>query len=560
MLKGKGVSMGIGFGHVIVLKDEDIPITKNKVKDTEHELEYFNKCYNEVIEETKESMKDMQGVETEIMEAYLMIMQDPTLIESTVNLINEDGYNVIYATEQGFNTVIDMFRNMDDSYMAERAGDIADIKNRVLARLLNRKSINLSKLESNTIIVSHELKTSDSAKMNYTNVSGIITEVGGSNSHVSIMARTHEIPAVVRVKDVTKLLRNGDFVGVDGESGEVFINPTESEYNKLLEKKKRFENEKQELESLKNIETVTMDGHKLKLYANAGVPDDVALIKNSAAEGIGLFRSEFMYMDSTTIPTEEEQFNQYKSVVENMNGKEVIVRTLDIGGDKDLKSMELEKEDNPFLGYRAIRICLDRIPLFKAQLRALLRASAYGQLAIMFPMIATIEELKEAKEILQDCKNELDKENIQYDKEIKVGIMIEIPSAAMIAKELAQECDFFSIGTNDLIQYTVAAERGNDKVAYIYNKYNPGVIRLIKMAIDGAHSAGIMCGMCGEAAGDPNYISLLIGLGLDEFSMNTGSLLRVKKIITTSDKEKCEEIAKDILKMSSAKEIEKYLK
>ena len=560
MLKGRGVSVGIGFGNVVILRDEEIKITKNKVKDVEHELEYFNKCYNDVLRETEEMIKDLSGTELEIMQAYLIMMQDPTLTNQTINLIQNEQYNVIYATEEGFNSIIDLFKNMDDPYMSERSFDIADIKNRVLNRLLNRKTINLGKLEKNTIIVAKELKTSDTAKLNYSNVSGIITEIGGSNSHVSIMARNHAIPAVARISDITKILRDGDFIGLDGQTGEVFVNPSEDEYQMLLKKKETFDTEKVELEKYRDIDPITADGYRVEVMANAGVPDDIDLIKTTNAEGIGLLRSEFIYMDSPTIPTEEEQFKQYKSVVMQMGGKEVIVRTLDIGGDKELKSFDLPKETNPFLGYRAIRICLDRITVFKAQLRALLRASVFGNLSIMFPMIATIEELREAKDILEDCKKELRSENIDFNENIKVGIMIEIPSAALTANELARECDFFSIGTNDLIQYTVAAERGNEKVANIYNKYNPGVIRLIKMAIDGAHQAGIKCGMCGEAAGDAHYIPLLLGLGLDEFSMNASSVLRAKKIITNMNKKDCEILANEILKMSSSTEIEKTLK
>ena len=349
-------------------------------------------------------------------------------------------------------------------------------------------------------------------------------------------------------------------MAIDGISGEIYLEPKENEEKKLIEKRKEIEKEKEELEKYKNLPTQTKDGYKVELVANIGTPEDVEIVIKNTAEGIGLLRSEFLYMDSDNMPTEEEQYKSYKEVAEKMQGKPVIIRTLDVGGDKELKYLHLEKEANPFLGYRAIRLCLDNIALFKAQLRAILRASAFGNLSIMFPMISSIEELRDAKKILQECKDELDKEQIQYKKDIKVGIMIEIPSAALIAKDLAKECNFFSIGTNDLIQYTVAVERGNEKISKLYTKYHPGVIQLIKKAIDGAHNAGIFCGMCGEAAGDENYIPLLVGLGLDEFSMNSNSILKARKIISELKRPECEKLAEQLLSLPSAEEIESELR
>lgn len=559
MLKGKGVSTGIGFGNIVILKNTDRQIEKIIVNDTEKELKKFKEALESVMIETQEIVNTITGTEKEIMSAYLMIMQDPTLTSETENAITNLNYNAEYAVEVGFNGVIQIFENMDNEYMQERARDIADIKNRILAKLLNEETTNISRLKENTIIVTTELTTSDTAKLDFKNVSGIITEIGGTNSHTSIMARTHAIPAITRVEDATKIFRNGDYVAIDGMLGEIYLNPTEQEKARLLELQKQIAIEKEELEKYKKEETRTKDGHKVELVANIGTPADVELVLKNSAEGIGLFRSEFLYMDSENMPTEEEQFDSYKEVAEKMQGRTVIIRTLDVGGDKDLKYLRLEKEANPFLGYRAIRLCLDNISLFKTQLRAILRASNFGNLSIMFPMISSIEELREAKKILEECKKELDIEKVHYKKDIKVGIMIEIPSAALVAKGLAKECDFFSIGTNDLIQYTVAVERGNEKVSKLYTKYHPAVINLIKQSIDGAHEAGIFCGMCGEAAGDELYIPLLVGLGLDEFSMNANSILKSRKIISELEKTKCEELAEEILKLTSAEEAKSVL-
>ena len=562
MLKGKGVSSGIGLGNVVVLKKVERNVEKKAIdnEQVEHELERLNMALNEVAGETEAQLKNITGTEADIMQAYLMIVQDPTLITETENIIKNDKNNVEYAVEVGFNNVAQIFQNMDDEYMASRARDIIDIKNRVLAKLLNEKNIDLSNLKPNTIIVATELTTSETAKLDFKNVSGIITEIGGENSHTSIMARTHSIPAITKVDNITNILKDGENVAINGILGEIYVNPTPEEKQKLLTIQNELDVEKLELEKYKNEKTITKDGTKVHLYSNIGILKDVELAIKNTAEGIGLFRSEFLYMDSDTMPTEENQFEVYKSVAEKMNGKEVIIRTLDIGGDKELKYLKLEKDANPFLGYRAIRLCLDNLPLFRTQLRAILRASAFGKIEIMFPMISSIDELRDAKKVLEDCEKELDNENIEYDKNIKVGIMIEIPSAALIADKLAKECDFFSIGTNDLIQYTVAVERGNEKISKLYTKFHPAVIKLIKMAIDGAHSANIICGMCGEAAGDPLFIPILIGLGLDEFSMNSNSLLKARMTINNLDKEKCEKLTEEVLKMSSAEEVEERLK
>ena len=559
MIKGKGVSEGIAFGKVFILEHEEIKVEDTKIEDTENEINIFNKALNSVIEETQKLIHELAGTEKNIMEAYLMILQDDTLIQETKNLITLKQYNAAYATEQGFNNIIKIFENMDDSYMAARSSDIKDMKNKILSKILNKEIIDLSELPENTVIVANELTTSDTAKLNLKNIAGIITKLGGITSHVSIMARTNEIPAIVDVENYKKEFKEKEFVAMNGTSGEIFVNPSKERIEELKRHKQQIEKEKQELEKYKNKESKTIDNHKVEVLSNIGIPKDADIAINNTAEGIGLFRSEFLYMNSDRFPTEEEQFRAYKNVVQKFKDKKVVIRTLDIGGDKDLKYMKLPKEENPFLGYRAIRICLDNTKLFKTQLRAILRASEYGNISIMIPMISSLEELKKAKEIIKEVKKDLINENIKFKKDIKVGIMIEIPATALIAEELAKECDFFSIGTNDLIQYTVAVERGNEKIADLYTKYHPAVIKLIKLAIDGAHKNNITCGMCGEAASDPLFIPLLIGLGLDEFSMNASKVLKARKTIINLNYKSCVKLTEEVLRLASSEEVKKQL-
>lgn len=559
MLKGKGVSKGIGIGHTKVLKNEEVKLTDFKVEDKENELNYFKKCLNNVIEDTKKVIEKLSGTEADIMNAYLMILQDPTLTAETERLIQEEGYNAGYAAKVGFETVEEVFKNMDDEYMSARASDIEDMKQRVVNKIINKAEIDLSNLPENTVLVGKDLSTSDTAKLNLKTIAGIIIENGSENSHVSIMARTHEIPAIVGVKGALDSIPNDSDIAINGETGEIFINPSPEEISKLTKIKNELKDEKGNLAKFKNKKSITKDGYKTEVVANIGTPKDMDAVIENGAEGVGLFRSEFLYMDSDTMPTEEEQFEAYKEVLEKSEGKRVIVRTLDIGGDKDLKYLNLEKEDNPFLGYRAIRICLREPEIFKVQLRALYRASIYGKLAIMLPMISSVDELRTAKDIINEVKEELKAEKVKFDKNVKVGIMIEIPSAAIMAEQLATECDFFSIGTNDLIQYTVAVERGNEKISDLYTKFHPAVIRLIKMAIDGAHKSKIFCGMCGEAASDERFIPLLVGLGLDEFSMNPTKILNSRKMIRSLNHKECKKLVQEILKMSSASEIKARL-
>lgn len=559
MLKGKGVSKGIGIGHTKVLKNEEVKLTDFKVDDKENELNYFRKCLNNVIEDTKKVIEKLSGTEADIMNAYLMILQDPTLTEETERLIQEDGYNAGYAAKVGFETVEEVFKNMDDEYMSARASDIEDMKNKVINKIINKAELDLSNLPENTILVGKDLSTSDTAKLNLNSVAGIIIENGSENSHVSIMARTHEIPAIVGAKGALDSINNDSYIAINGGTGEIFLDPSQDEVAKLEKIQNELKDEKGSLAKFRNKKSITKDGYKTEVVANIGTPKDMDAVIENGAEGVGLFRSEFLYMDSDTMPTEEEQFEAYKEVLEKSEGKRVIVRTLDIGGDKDLKYLNLEKEDNPFLGYRAIRICLREPEIFKVQLRALYRASSYGKLAIMLPMISSVDELRAAKDIINEVKEELKAEKVKFDKNVKVGIMIEIPSAAIMADELAKECDFFSIGTNDLIQYTVAVERGNERISDLYTKFHPAVIRLIKMAIDGAHKSKIFCGMCGEAASDERFIPLLVGLGLDEFSMNPTKILNSRKMIRSLNHKECKKLVQEVLKMSSASEIKARL-
>mgnify|MGYP003301472521 CR=1 FL=1 len=559
MLKGKGISEGIGIGKALLLKRQEIKIEKNKIENVDKELEKLNVSLNSVIQET-ENLKDISSNEQkQILEAYLMILQDETLTQRAKELIRKEHFNCVYAVEQGLGEIITNFRNIPDEYISQRANDIEDIKNRIISKLLKIEENDLSQIEDNTIIITQELTTSDTAKINMKNVSGIISEIGGTNSHVSIIARNKQIPMVIRVEDVINKIKDGDVIVINGSSGEIHINPSIQEMAKYEKMQKQEMNEKIKLENYRNKVAVTQDGYQVEVSSNIGKTADLEDVLKFGADGIGLFRTEFLFMDSEQMPTEEQQFESYKKIAENMKEKLSIIRTLDAGGDKNIPYLNLEKEDNPFLGYRAIRLCLGNPNIFKVQLRAILRASNYGNLAIMFPMISTIDELRDSKKILEECKKELDEQNIKYNKKIKVGIMIEIPATAIMAETFAKECDFFSIGTNDLIQYTMAVERGNTKVANLYTKNHPAVIRLIKQTIDAAHHNDIFCGMCGEAASNFLYIPLLIGMGLNEFSMNSSAILQAKKTITNLNKKECEKLVEDILKCDSDKEVEKML-
>ena len=559
MLVGKGISEGIGLGKAVILKENGLKIEKQKIEDISAEKQQIYDAVKEVESEIEKLIQNIDGTEKEIMQAYLMILQDPSLIQETIKIIEQDKCNSAYAVENGLNQIIKTFEEMDDPYMAARSRDIEDMKKRILAKLLKIEEIDLSKLPENTILIAKELSTSDTAKMNLKNISGIITDIGGVNSHMAIIARTNEIPAIVGIKHIFENIKENDFIALNGATGEIFLNPTQEKIKELTKNQENIKQEKQELEKYKNKKAITKDGHQVELLANIGGPQDIQIVIDNTAEGVGLLRSEFLYMDAKDFPSEEEQFEAYKKIAESLENKRLVIRTLDIGGDKDLKYMKLPKEENPFLGYRAIRIYLDNVDLFKVQLRAILRASSYGNVAIMLPMISSIEELRKSKEIIEEVKEELKEKNIKFNENIEVGIMIEIPSSAVMADEFAKECDFFSIGTNDLIQYTIAVERGNEKLANLYSHFNPAVIRLIKSAIDGAHKNGILCGMCGEAAGDVKFIPLLVGLGLDEFSMNANKILKARKLITDLSFEECKELANKVLELESTEGVKRIL-
>ncbi|MEI3435810.1 MAG: phosphoenolpyruvate--protein phosphotransferase [Clostridia bacterium] len=559
MLVGKGISEGIGLGKAVILEENRLKIEKQKIENISAEKQKIYDAVKEVESEIEKLIKNIDGTEKEIMQAYLMILQDPSLIQETIKIIEQEKCNSAYAVEKGLNQIIKTFEEMDEPYMAARSRDIEDMKKRILAKLLKIEEIDLSKLPENTILVAKELSTSDTAKMNLKNISGIITEIGGVNSHMAIIARTNEIPAIVGIKHIFENIKENDFIALNGATGEIFLNPTQEKIEELTKNQENIKQEKQELEKYKNEKAITKDGHQVELLANIGGPQDIQIVIDNTAEGIGLLRSEFLYMDAKDFPSEEEQFEAYKKIAESLEKKRLVIRTLDIGGDKDLKYMKLPKEENPFLGYRAIRIYLDNVDLFKVQLRAILRASSYGNVAIMLPMISSIEELRKSKEIIEEVKQELKTKNIKFNENIEVGIMVEIPSSAVMADEFAKECDFFSIGTNDLIQYTIAVERGNEKLANLYSHFNPAVIRLIKSAIDGAHKNGILCGMCGEAAGDVKFIPLLVGLGLDEFSMNANKILKARKLITDLDFEECKQLANKVLQLDSTEGVKKIL-
>jgi len=559
MLVGKGISEGIGLGKAVILEENGLKIEKQKIENISAEKQQIYDAIKEVESEIEKLIQNIDGTEKEIMQAYLMILQDPSLIQETIKIIEQEKCNSAYAVENGLNQIIKTFEEMDDPYMAARSRDIEDMKKRILAKLLKIEEIDLSKLPENTILVAKELSTSDSAKMNLKNISGIITEIGGVNSHMAIIARTNEIPAIVGIRHIFENIKENDFIALNGATGEIFLNPTQEKIEELTKNQENIKQEKQELEKYKNKKAITKDGHQVELLANIGGPQDVQIVIDNTAEGVGLLRSEFLYMDAKDFPSEEEQFEAYKKIAESLENKRLVIRTLDIGGDKDLKYMKLPKEENPFLGYRAIRIYLDNVDLFKVQLRAILRASSYGNVAIMLPMISSIEELRKSKEIIEEVKQELKTKNIKFNENIEVGIMVEIPSSAVMADEFAKECDFFSIGTNDLIQYTIAVERGNEKLVNLYSHFNPAVIHLIKSAIDGAHKNGILCGMCGEAAGDVKFIPLLVGLGLDEFSMNANKILKARKLIIDLNFEECKKLANKVLKLESTEGVKRIL-
>ena len=533
MKKGIAASKGYAIGKVYLQEHEEIVITDTKVSDVVAEQEVLKKA----LEQSKiqltaikdKTLAEIGEHEALVFEAHITLLDDPEFTGGMLAEIENSSVNAMKAVECITNTFVMIFDAMEDEYMKERAADIKDVSKRIIANLAGKGGNALASVEANTVIVAEDLTPSDTAQLDRSKVIGFLTNIGGRTSHSAIMARTLEIPAIVGLKDITKVVKTGDTVILDGIEGICIINPDQSVIDEYTAKREKFLAEQEELKKLIEVKTATKSGRRIEVCGNIGSPSDAEAVLKNGGDGVGLFRTEFLYMDREAAPTEEEQFESYKKVLEIMNGKQVVIRTLDIGGDKTLPYLPLPEEMNPFLGYRAIRLCLDRKDIFRVQIRALLRASVYGNLAVMFPMISGLEEFLAAKEFVNECKAELDAEGIKYSNETQWGIMVEIPAAAVYADELAKYVDFFSIGTNDLIQYTLAADRMSEKVSY--NPMHPAVLRLVKMTIDGAHKHGKWVGMCGEMAGDEAAIPTLVEYGLDEFSMSATSILTAKKII-----------------------------
>ncbi|WP_164130914.1 phosphoenolpyruvate--protein phosphotransferase [Sharpea azabuensis] len=549
-IKGIGASSGIAIAKAYKLEMPDLTVSRDTVEDTTAEIKklYDHKAaVEEEIKTIKEAAsKNLSAEEAAVFDAHLMMLNDPEFAGQIESKIKDEKLNAAAALEDVANMMIAMFSSMDDAYFKERAADVKDVSTRWKAHLLGKKLPNPSLISEEVVICANDLTPSDTATLNKNLVKGFVTNIGGRTSHSAILARSMEIPAVVATNTIMDNVNDGDLVVLDGTTGEVFINPDEAVVKEYTEKKEAFEAYKAELKTLVDAESVSTDGHKALLVANIGSPEDLEAVKANGAEGVGLFRTEFLYMESDTLPTEDEQFEVYKKVLEGVNGP-VVVRTLDIGGDKKLKSFETPDEMNPFLGVRAIRLCFQHEDIFRTQLRALLRASVYGDLHIMFPMIATLGEFRKAKGILMEEKAKLEAEGVKVSDNFEVGIMIEIPAAAVLADQFAKEVDFFSIGTNDLIQYTFAADRMSSTINYLYQPFNPSILRLVKNTIDAAHANGKWTGMCGEMAGEALAAPLLLGLGLDEFSMSATSILAQRKRIRSLSYKESKKLAEDCL-------------
>ncbi|MBM6772760.1 phosphoenolpyruvate--protein phosphotransferase [Ligilactobacillus agilis] len=560
VLKGIAASDGIAAAKAYMLVQPDLSFTETSIDDPEAEVKRLDDALaasKKDLELIKAKATENLGAEeAEVFEAHLTILADPELIGQIKDKINSDKVNAEAALKSVTDMFISMFESMtDNAYMQERAGDIRDVTKRVMSHLLGVTLPNPALINEEVVIVAHDLTPSDTAQLDRNFVKGFITDIGGRTSHSAIMSRTLEIAAVVGSGNATSEVKDGDMVIIDGIEGDAIVNPSEAQLAEYKQKAADFAAQKAEWKLLKDAKSVTADGKEVTLAANIGTPDDVVGANDNGAEAVGLFRSEFLYMNSAELPTEDEQFEAYKKAIEGMNGKQVVVRTMDIGGDKELPYLPLPEEENPFLGYRAIRISLDRQDIFRTQLRALLRASAFGRLAIMFPMIATVNEFKQAKAIFEEEKANLVAAGVKVSDDIEVGMMMEIPAAAMIADKLAKYADFFSIGTNDLIGYTMAADRGNERVSYLYQPYNPSILRLVKRIIDASHAEGKWTGMCGEMAGDQVAVPLLAGLGLDEFSMSATSILKTRSLMKTLDTTKMQELADKALDCETAEEV-----
>ncbi|MGR1083169.1 phosphoenolpyruvate--protein phosphotransferase [Olegusella massiliensis] len=562
MLKGVNASDGIGIGVARVAVEPDLSFTPTAPKDLEAEKLRFSAARDKFIARTNEQIKRMKadGLENEagIMGAHIEFAEDDGILES-VNDSIDDGMCAEQAVSEAYNMYYNMFINMEDELFQARAADVADVKTGLLANLLGKELVDLSNLPEHSVVVVRELTPSMTADIDKNNIAGIITETGGRTSHSAIIARAMEIPAVLSVENCTTAINNGDLLIVDGTQGEVFLDPSNEELDSYRFKAELLAADKKRLEVYRGKPTNTADGMSKLLVANIGNPDDATAAIEHDAEGVGLFRSEFLFMDASELPTEDEQFSAYQKVTLRMKDKPVIIRTLDVGGDKEIPYLNLVKEENPFMGFRAVRYCLANPEQYKVQLRALLRASAFGDIKIMVPLVTDLVELRKVKKLVEECKKELDERGVAYDPNIEVGTMIETPSASLIADLLAAECDFFSIGTNDLIGYTMCADRGNDRIGYLYEVYQPSVLRSLKRIIEEGNKAGILVGMCGEAAADPLIIPVLISFGLGEFSVSSPSILRTRYIISQWTKEEADALTEKVMKLETAAEVKAAL-
>ncbi|QTO02281.1 phosphoenolpyruvate-protein phosphotransferase PtsI [Aggregatibacter sp. 2125159857] len=565
MISGIPASPGIVFGKALVLKEEKIVLDMQKIKDSQvdEEIARFYAGREAAVEQLNSikarAYQSLGEEKAAIFEGHLMILEDEELEEEIIDYLRSNHVNAAVAANVVIDQQVAILSEIDDEYLKERAGDIRDIGNRLIKNILGMHIVDLGEINEEVILVAYDLTPSETAQLNLDKVLGFVTDIGGRTSHTSIMARSLELPAIVGTNNVTELVNTGDFLILDALNNVVYVNPSQEDIQRLKALQAKLADEKAELAKLKDLPALTLDGHRVDVVANIGTIRDIEGAERNGAEGVGLYRTEFLFMDRDQLPTEEEQFIAYKDVVEAMNGNLVILRTMDIGGDKELPYLDLPKEMNPFLGWRAIRIALDRREILNAQLRAVLRASAYGKLAVMFPMIISVEEIRELKSVIEELKVELRNEGKAFDENIQIGVMVETPSAAVNAKFLAKEVDFFSIGTNDLTQYTLAVDRGNELISHLYNPMSPSVLSLIKQVIDASHAEGKWTGMCGELAGDERATVLLLGMGLDEFSMSAISVPRIKKLIRNVNYQDAKLLAEKALQQPTAAEIERLV-
>lgn len=562
-IHGIPVSRGIAFGQAYVIQKHDLSFDTYSSLTTEEELTRLQTALIEAeadLVQIQDKIRSEQGAHNAaILDAQILALHDPELMESVEGKIKMQFRTAENAFQEATSAYINLFAEMDDEYMQERASDLKDIMRRVLLHLLGIEERSMQNIEENSIIIADDVTPSETAQMDLSLVRGFITNQGGSTSHSAIMAQTLEVPAIVGTRNCTTTIHHGDFIMMNGMTGEVFVNPDQTLQASIMEQYEKYKEEKRSWQILKNKPTKTRDGNKVELFANIGIPQDVNQVLQHGAEGIGLYRTEFLYMETNALPTEEEQFEAYKYVLEKMEDKPVTVRTIDIGGDKKLPYLPLPEEKNPFLGLRAVRFALQEPDIFRTQIRALLRASAYGNLKIMFPMIATLEEFHQAKAMVTQEKKHLAKQKVPMAENIDIGIMVEIPSTAILAKQFAKEVDFFSIGTNDLIQYTLAADRMNENVAYLYQPFHPSILQLVKNVIEAAHAENKSVGMCGEMAGNITAIPVLLGLGLDEFSMNSPAILPVRDTMRNLHKTDMKVLANQALTLRTAEEVKQFV-